>query len=173
VYGLGAAAGRGLQMLLVPILTRVFTPASYGVLDLLGLIGSIAALLLVMGTDAALARFFYEAEDREARRTMISSSAAWRAAVCVAFALVLWIAAPCSPSRPPAPRTMRSTCGSPRYDSVHHTLSRTTLRVTFSPEVHRAEPRQHAARGGLSIRRRPGEEGRRGRASARSSRGTR
>jgi len=136
VYGLGAAAGRGLQMLLVPILTRLFTPASYGVLDLLGLIGSIAALLLVMGTDAALARFFYEAEDREARRTMISSSAAWRAAVCVAFALVLWFA---------APLFSRLALGSPDYAKYVRITALTipftafflfqndVLRVTFQP----------------------------------------
>ncbi len=94
VYGLGTAAGRGLQMLLVPVFTRVFAPEAYGVIDLLGLVGAIAALLVVMGTDAALARFFYDATDSEARRVMISSSALWRVGVCSTVALALWLLAP-------------------------------------------------------------------------------
>jgi O-antigen/teichoic acid export membrane protein len=94
VYGLGTAVGRGLQMLLVPVFTRVFAPDQYGVIDLLGLAASIASLLIVMGTDAALARFFYDAIDTEARRIMISSSALWRLGVCVIVAVLLWLLAP-------------------------------------------------------------------------------
>jgi O-antigen/teichoic acid export membrane protein len=94
VYGLGQAAGRGLQMLLVPVFTRVFAPAVYGVVDLLGLATAIAALLVVMGTDAALARFFYEAADESARRTMVSTSALWRLGVCLAVTVVLVLVAP-------------------------------------------------------------------------------
>ena len=94
VYGLGQAAGRGLQMLLVPVFTRVFAPDAYGVIDLLGLVGSIAALLVIMGTDAALARFFYDAADSEARRVMISTSALWRVGVCLVVALLLALSAP-------------------------------------------------------------------------------
>ncbi len=94
VYGLGTAASRGLQMVLVPVFTRVFEPASYGVIDLLGVVGSIASLLVIMGTDSALARFFYDATDAAARRVMISSSALWRVGVCLAVAVLLWFLAP-------------------------------------------------------------------------------
>ncbi len=94
VYGLGQAAGRGLQMLLVPVFTRVFAPDAYGVIDLVGLVGAIALLLVIMGTDAALARFFYDAADSEARRVMISTSALWRVGVCLAIAAALALGAP-------------------------------------------------------------------------------
>lgn len=94
VYGLGQAAGRGLQMLLVPVFTRVFAPEAYGVIDLLGLASAIAALLVVMGTDAALARFFYEAADERARQTMVSTSALWRLGVCLVVAVTLALSAP-------------------------------------------------------------------------------
>jgi len=94
VYGFGAALSRGMQMLLVPVFTRVFAPDAYGVVDLLGLVGALSSLLVVMGTDAALARFFYEAADAEARRTMVSTSAVWRAGVCLAAAAALALAAP-------------------------------------------------------------------------------
>ncbi len=94
VYGLGQAVGRGLQMLLVPLFTRVFTPAEYGVIDVLALVTSIAAFLIVMGTDAALARFFYEPGDDLERRTLVSTLALWRLGLSLTVALVLWLAAP-------------------------------------------------------------------------------
>lgn len=94
VYGAGQAIGRGLQVLLVPILTRLFSPAEYGVLDLLGLVAAIASFFIVMGLDGALARFFYESEDERARRVMVTSSAVWRLFVGGAIALVLVLFAP-------------------------------------------------------------------------------
>jgi O-antigen/teichoic acid export membrane protein len=94
VYGFGQALGRGVSMLLVPVLTRAFTPAAYGVVDLLGLIAAIASLLTVMGTDAALARMFYDREDVEARQTMVSSSALWRVGICLGLAGLLLLLAP-------------------------------------------------------------------------------
>jgi O-antigen/teichoic acid export membrane protein len=94
VYGLGQAVGRGLQMVLVPIFTHVFRPDEYGVIDLLALVTSIAAFLIVMGTDAALARFFYDAGDVEERKTLVSTLAAWRIGLAFTAAIVLWLAAP-------------------------------------------------------------------------------
>ena len=94
VYGIGQAVGRGLQMLLVPVFTRVFQPAEYGVIDVLALVTSIAAFLIVMATDAALARFFYDAADAEERKTLVSTLAIWRLGVSITVALVLWCAAP-------------------------------------------------------------------------------
>jgi len=94
VYGLGQAVGRGLQMVLVPIFTHVFRPDEYGVIDLLALVTSIAAFLIVMGTDAALARFFYDASDADERRTLVSTLALWRIGLAFTAAIVLWLAAP-------------------------------------------------------------------------------
>ncbi|MEP7027372.1 MAG: lipopolysaccharide biosynthesis protein [Candidatus Eisenbacteria bacterium] len=94
VYGLGQAVGRGLQMLLVPIFTRVFSPAEYGVIDVLALVTSIAAFLIVMGTDVALARFFYEQSDREERRTLVTTLAVWRLGLALGSAALLWLLAP-------------------------------------------------------------------------------
>ncbi len=94
VYGLGQAVGRGLQMVLVPVFTRVFRPEEYGVIDVLALVTSIAAFLIVMGTDVALARFFYEQSDSEARRTLVSTLAVWRLGLALSSAALLWLAAP-------------------------------------------------------------------------------
>ena len=94
VYGIGQVVGRGLQVLLVPVLTRLFSPAEYGVLDMIALVASVASFFVIMGMDSAIARFFYEAPDEDARRVMVASSAAWRLLVGAAIALVFFFAAP-------------------------------------------------------------------------------
>ncbi len=78
IYGFGQALGRGVQFLLVPVLTRALTPDVYGVSDLVLAYSQFVVLVLVFGTDAALVRFFYQEPDHEARRRMISTSLALR-----------------------------------------------------------------------------------------------
>ncbi len=136
VYGFGQALGRGMSMLLVPILTRAFTPAAYGVVDLLGLVAASATLRTVMGTDAALARMFYDRDDDQARRVMVSSSALWRVGVCLTLAAGLALA---------APWVSRAVLGSPDYAKYVRITAATipfttffmfqsdVLRVTFQP----------------------------------------
>jgi O-antigen/teichoic acid export membrane protein len=94
VYGLGQAIARGLQMVLVPVFTHAFVPAEYGVIELLGVVTSIAAFLVVMGTDAALARFFYEPGDTAERQTLVSTLAVWRLFLSLSVAGILFAGAP-------------------------------------------------------------------------------
>jgi O-antigen/teichoic acid export membrane protein len=136
VYGLGQALSRGVQMLLVPVLTRAFSPASYGVVDLLGLVGAVASLLTVMGTDAALARMFYDQSDGEARRTMVSSSALWRVGVCLALAAALALAAPALShfvfASPDYAKYVRITAATIPF-TAFFLFQNDVLRVTFQP----------------------------------------
>jgi len=95
VYGLGQALGRAVQLLLVPVLTRLLVPAEFGVAELVSGYLATAILVLVLGMDGSLARFFYQEPDREARRRMVSSSLAFRLATAGAAALLLaGVAAP-------------------------------------------------------------------------------
>jgi O-antigen/teichoic acid export membrane protein len=94
VYGFGQVSGRAVQLLLVPVLTRVLTPGAYGVSELVVAYSQTAILVLVFGLDGALARFFYSEPDREARIRMVSSSLVFRMVTSVAIALLLAIAAP-------------------------------------------------------------------------------
>ena len=71
VYGLGQAGGRAVQLLLVPVLTRALAPGAYGVSELVVSYAQTAVLVLVLGMDGALARFFYQEPDREARIRMV------------------------------------------------------------------------------------------------------
>jgi len=73
VYGISGAAAKFIAVFLVPLYTRVFTPAEYGVVELVG-----AALLLleagvVLGLDNASARWFYDTDDPADRRRTIAS----------------------------------------------------------------------------------------------------
>jgi O-antigen/teichoic acid export membrane protein len=89
IYGIGQVSGRAVQLLLVPVLTRALTRGEYGVSELVQAYLQTALLVLVLGMDAALARFFYQEPDRAARQRMVSTSLAFRIVAGVSVALVL------------------------------------------------------------------------------------
>ena len=91
VYGLGQAGGRAVQLLMVPVLTRLLDPGAFGVGDLVMAYSQTAVLMLVFGMDGALARHFYHEPDRAARIRMASSSLLFRLAVSGVVALLLWV----------------------------------------------------------------------------------
>lgn len=93
VYGVGAALSRGVQVLLLPVLTRALSPDAYGVGELVITYLQTVVLVLVFGMDGALARFFYEPEGREARIRMASSSLAFRMALGTGVAALAALAA--------------------------------------------------------------------------------
>jgi len=73
VYGIGSALNKFIPILLVPVFTREFTTQQYGIVDI---ITSAAFFITVMGTlqlESALARFFYEKENRKEKKKLISS----------------------------------------------------------------------------------------------------
>ncbi len=86
VYGIGQVSGRAVQVLLVPILTRALRPGEYAISELAMAYTQTAVLLLVMGMDGALARFFYHEPDRSARVRMASSSLLYRLATGIVLA---------------------------------------------------------------------------------------
>lgn len=136
VYGIGQAVGRGLQMVLVPVFTRAFRPAEYGVIDVLTLIATIAALVIVMGTDSALGRFFYEGEDADSRRTLVSTLAGWRASLSLGIALLLFLLAPALSrfvlASPDYAKYVRVTAGTLPF-TVFVLFQNDVLRATFQP----------------------------------------
>jgi len=89
VYGLGQVSGRAVNLLLVPVLTRVLLRQQYGVSDLVTGYSASVLLVLVFGMDGALARFFYQQPDRAARVRMASSSFAFRLVTGTAVSLLL------------------------------------------------------------------------------------
>ena len=60
--------------LTIPIFTRYFTIEEFGLFDTLVVYISFTSLLIVFGQDSAVARWFYQFEDEQSRRKIISES---------------------------------------------------------------------------------------------------
>ena len=72
IYGLSQAGAAFVGLVLIPIFTRTFSPAEYGVVGLVS--PGISLLVLITGLQivSGIARYFYEVED-ESRRTLLST----------------------------------------------------------------------------------------------------
>jgi O-antigen/teichoic acid export membrane protein len=85
IYGVAATASRLVGVLLLPVYARAFSTEQFGVVTLLLTVGGLLGTLAVLGLDNAMARWFYDSEDRGDRQATISSSY-W--AKCVAGVLL-------------------------------------------------------------------------------------
>jgi O-antigen/teichoic acid export membrane protein len=74
IYSAGVFVQRIISVLMLPIYTRVMTPADYGVLDLLQMVTDITALVLTAGLTAGLQRFYYQEDDRARRNAIVSTA---------------------------------------------------------------------------------------------------
>jgi O-antigen/teichoic acid export membrane protein len=76
IYTVPAFISRGLSLLLVPLYTRVLSPADYGSLDLLMIFANLVSLTVGMEVSQGVARF-YAGESDEIRKCQYASSAFW------------------------------------------------------------------------------------------------
>jgi len=137
LYGFGQALGRVFQIVLVPVLTRVFSPAEYGVVDLVMTVAVLATMITVSGMDAALARSFYEAPDRESRRRKATTSALHRLAFGTLIGvLVMVFAQPLSVVLLGSPSYVKyiRILGIAIPFSSFYLFANEALRVTFQPQ---------------------------------------
>ena len=74
VYGSGEILLFGISFLLVPVYTRVLSPAEYGVLGLLLLLRAFLRPLNQLGLDESFLRFYYDCRDDAARRTLTGTT---------------------------------------------------------------------------------------------------
>ena len=93
LYGGAAAISKAFALITFPLLARQLSVVDYGVLDFFLVLSSLVTLLFVFGQDSAVARFFYEHEDDEARRQLISQSLAFQVGLLLLAVPVLWFAA--------------------------------------------------------------------------------
>lgn len=76
IYVLPTIASRGLAIFLIPLYTRVLSPADYGSLDLFTAFAGVVALTIALEVHQAVARFYQQEPDVE-RRRLYASSALW------------------------------------------------------------------------------------------------
>lgn len=93
LYGTAVAASRLFSLVTFPLLTRYFSTENYGLIDAFMVLTSLLTTLVIFGQDSAVARFFYEYEDTESRRQVISQSFFVQMITIAAVIPFLWIMA--------------------------------------------------------------------------------
>ncbi len=73
IYGAGMVLSRAASFIMLPIYTRLLTPADYGLLQMLDVTLEVLGLLVSAGWTYGIVRFYFKAETTEERRSVISS----------------------------------------------------------------------------------------------------
>ncbi len=92
LFGLGGLAGKAAALLALPIFARLLTPEEFGRLDVLNALISASIVALILGTDVAATRLYFDRATQDARRQLLSSWYALGLAVIspLAVALLVW-----------------------------------------------------------------------------------
>jgi len=88
IYGLGNLLSRAVAFLMLPLYTRYLTPTDYGMLELIDVTTGMIAIVIGLGLDAAVSRFYYESPDENDRRAVLST-AYWLAGILALFGVAL------------------------------------------------------------------------------------
>ena len=89
VYALPAALSRAISFLLFPLFAHHFSPTDYGVLDIVLLIGSLAAVTVALEISQGLGRYVAAERDPDVRREYASTALLFTIAAYTAFVLVV------------------------------------------------------------------------------------
>lgn len=94
IYGLGVVLARGVSFIMLPVYTRVLSPADYGILQYLDLSVEIASVLFTACLTVGIQRFYYKAETERGRRAVIASAYILEMGLGAIGAICLALAAP-------------------------------------------------------------------------------
>ncbi len=93
IYGLGNMASRFIGLLLLPIYTRVFSPADYGIMDVIATMTTLASIVLAAGSGSALNFYFFKYSDPIERRKTLSTTSVYLLGINVLVAVGVWFMA--------------------------------------------------------------------------------
>lgn len=91
VYGGAMAVSRAFSLITFPLVARHLSVAEYGTLDLFLVLAGFLVTTLIFGQDSAVGRFFYDYEDLEQRKQVISQSLVIQAVVCLGAVVLLFL----------------------------------------------------------------------------------
>ncbi len=74
IYGLGSVLQALTGFILIPLYTRYYTTDMYGVLSLVTICGTLVGAIFYLGASSALARSYYDYDDPEERKRVVSTS---------------------------------------------------------------------------------------------------
>ncbi|UCD17186.1 MAG: polysaccharide biosynthesis C-terminal domain-containing protein [Candidatus Zixiibacteriota bacterium] len=93
IYGIGGIAAKAIQVLLLPVYTRVLKPADYGSLELVYMVAAAIAILYGFMISSGYLRCYYDSKEQK-HRDLVLGSAFWFTFFCaVLFGLVLLLSA--------------------------------------------------------------------------------
>jgi len=90
VYGLGNILSKFVGFLMIPVYTRYLTPEDYGTVELLFLTVSILSIILSVGIERAVLRYFFDSDELSERKKVISSAHFFILGTATLTVLILW-----------------------------------------------------------------------------------
>lgn len=106
LYGGAGAFNKAFALIAFPILARHFSVAEYGTIDLFTTVIILLTMLAVFGQDSAVARYFYEYDDLESKKQVISQSFLFQFLGMLIFCPVLyWLSDSISPYISDSPKS--------------------------------------------------------------------
>ncbi len=87
--GGGTAVVLLINLITVPLITRLVDPSEYGIQSVFTMYGSLAASLFFMGQDQSLLRFFYLKENEEYKRTLLYRCIKYPLFLCITLNLLI------------------------------------------------------------------------------------
>ena len=96
IYGIGGILAKSVSFFLLPIYTRIFTPADYGTIEMLTVISSFLSAIMVMGMDSAQSMYFFKFKKngKIAQAKIVSAILQWRLLWGVCIVLLATLIAP-------------------------------------------------------------------------------
>lgn len=88
IYAIPTVVSRGMALLLVPIYTRILSPADFGALDMLLVFGGLVNLTVALEVSQGMARFYADETDPGGKRAY-ASSAFWFTLGCYGLFVLL------------------------------------------------------------------------------------
>ncbi len=88
IYTVSIVLSRGISIILVPIYTRVFSPADYGVIDILAVVANLVNLTIALEISQAIARFYVEMKTVEEKRVYVSTALWFTVIVNIIFVIL-------------------------------------------------------------------------------------
>jgi O-antigen/teichoic acid export membrane protein len=90
VYGSGRLGLQLFSLITLPVLTRVFTPAEYGIVETVTTLAALVAIIATLALNSAVQRSYFDYTGGRERRTVVSTglwaSLAWSSLLCLSLA---------------------------------------------------------------------------------------
>jgi len=74
LYGAASSISQFVAVFKVPILTRFFSTAEYGITDVFAVFEGLCGCFIILGLDSAVARYFYDTENHEEKKQIVSQA---------------------------------------------------------------------------------------------------